>query len=171
MVNRDRCTFKYVNRYVSRMLTWSRMYETTFVNTVLHAMVTFGLLGACLVAFLFSLLNQDWSSATVVGSTLMAGLFITSVSYFVVRNAVAHCIGLRGEKLRRLSISRVFQFVVLAPIAQLIYCVSCFRAALTQKIQWRQITYELKGKSTVKMVRYRPWIASEPDQVRSEVSI
>jgi len=171
MVNRDRCTFKYVNRYISRMLTWSRMYETTFVNTVLHAMVTFGLLGACLVAFLFSLLNQDWSSATVVGSSLMAGLLITSISYFVVRNAVAHCVGLRGEKLRRLSIDRVFQLVVLAPIAQLIYCVSCFRAALTQKIQWRQITYELKGKSTVKMVRYRPWIASEPDQVRSEVSI
>ena len=171
MVNRDRCTFKYVNRYVSRMLTWSRMYETTFINTVLHAIITFGLLAASLGIFLLSMFNQNWNSAMVVGSGLLAGLVLTSISYFVVRNAVSHCIGMRGETLQRLSIARVFRYILLTPMAQFIYCVSCFRASLTQQVQWRQITYELKGKSKVEMVRYRPWIAAEPEQVRSEVSI
>ena len=171
MVNRDRCTFQYVNRYVSRMLTWSRMYETTFTNTVLHAIIMFGLLIACLGFLVTALVNQDLDSALLIGSSLMTGLFLTSISYFVVRNAVSHCIGMRGETLQRLSFGRVFQYIALTPVAQLIYCVSCFRAALTQRIQWRQITYELKGKSKVEMVDYRPWIATEPEQVRSEVSI
>ena len=171
MVNRDRCTFSYVNRYVSRMLTWSRIYETTFINTVFHAIITFGLLLAALGVFMTSLVSQDWTSALVIGSGVLSGIFLTSISYFVVRNAVAQCISMRGETLQRLSISRVFRFMVLTPAAQFIYCVSCFRAALTRQIQWRQITYQLKGKSSVKMVRYRPWIATEPEQVQSEVSL
>ena len=42
MINREHCSTEYVGRYISRMLTWSKLYEKTFINTVVHAAISNG---------------------------------------------------------------------------------------------------------------------------------
>ena len=171
MVNREKCTFGYVNRYVTRMLTWSRIYETTFVNTVVHAIITFVFFATAILILAAALKNGDVVPAVLMGTGMLLSSLLTTVAFLVVRNAVAFSIGLRGDSLKRISFMHVIKLILLTPVAQLIYGMSCFRACLTQRIQWRQITYELRGRSQVKMVRYQPWIANEPEKVHSEVSI
>ena len=171
MVNRDRCTFGYVNRYVSRMLTWSRMYESTFINTLVHAVITSGVITASALLLCVALFRGEHQAAWTLGLGLLGGSLVTTLAYFVVRSAVSYSIGLRGERLERMRLGRAISLFLFTPLAQIIYGISCFRAALTQRIQWRQITYEIQGNDRVKMVRYRPWVSEEPEKIQSEVSL
>ena len=170
-VNRERCTFRYVNRYVSRMLTWSRMYESTFINTLVHAVITSGVITASAILMMVALFRGEHQAAWTLGLGLLGGSLVTTLAYFVVRSAVSYSIGLRGERLDRMRLGRTVSLFLFTPVAQIIYGISCFRAALTQRIQWRQITYEIHGNDRVKMVRYRPWVAEEPEKIQSEVSL
>jgi hypothetical protein len=171
MINQERCTIPFVFRYITRMLTWSRMYETTFLNTVIHASLTVGLVIAAFVMLMVAISCSAWQAAMTIGLGLVGASLLNGLSYFVVRNAVAASANLRGEELPSATALRTIKLFLLTPLAHLIYGYSCLRASLCQQIQWRQITYQLHGKSKVKMVRYRPWIASEHEQVQSEVSI
>jgi glycosyltransferase involved in cell wall biosynthesis len=171
MVNRERCTLPYVHKYVARMLTWSRMYESTFVNTVIHCLITVGLIAASFIVLVLSLLLGATDAVLIVIVGLAMSCLLNACAYLVVRNAVAASAGMRGEELPGISLARAAKLLLLMPAAYLIYGFSCLKACLCQQIQWRQITYDLRDKSKVKMVRYRRWMPSEPDAQHSEVSL
>jgi hypothetical protein len=171
MVNRERCTLGFVNRYVSRTLTWSKMYEPTFLNTIIHCVTTVGLLIAALVLLATTISAGTWSSALVLASSLLATCFFNMVSYCVVRNAVSMSSNLESG-FEPLGFLKVLKLMCLTPVAHLIYGVACVQAALRQKIQWRQITYELRGRGGIKMLRYRRWVSDEEsEEAASEISI
>ncbi len=171
MVNREDCTFGYVNQYVARMLTWSKLYEKTFINTVIHAVVSNGVLILAAILLLLSSFWLESNSVITVGSGLLIYVASSLLAYMFVRSGVAQAIQSRGESLGRMPIGSILKAAVLIPIAQLVYGVSCLRALFMQKVMWRQITYEVKSKSQVKMLRYRPLVVEpEQSQASSEVS-
>ncbi len=172
MVNREKCTLDFVRKYVSRTLTWSKMYEPTFLNTVMHCVATVGLLTAATVMAIVAVSIGVWKAAAILGIGLLAASIANVVSYCVVRNAITITSNLEGQEIGKLSPGRTIKLIFLSPVTYLIYGFSCLQAAVRQKIQWRQITYELRGKSSVKMLRYRPWTADETQKSEtSEISI
>ena len=170
MINREKCTLEFVGRYVSRTLTWSKMYEPTFLNTVIHCVSTVGLVVGAVLLLVVSVLMAAWSMAGLLVAGLLVANFVNVTSYFVIRNAVSLSSNLQGRELPPVGIFKVLQLFVLAPVAYFIYGISCCQAALRQKIQWRQITYELRGKSDVKMLGYQRWLPANENET-SEVSI
>ena len=173
MVNREQCDLNYVQRYISRMLTWSRMYEPTFLNTLLHCVFIMFVLVASVLLIIASLSLSDYSSFFAIAAGLVLTSVINTVSYVIVRNGVSASSNLGLQPLPEMRVFRFIKLTLLTPVACLIYGVSCLQAAYRQKIQWRQITYELRGKSGVKMTRYRPWVGDQQqdDRSTSEISI
>ena len=172
MINRERCTLSFVNRYISRTLTWSKMYEPTFLNTIIHCVTTVGLLIAAMVLFVASIITGTWNASFLLAASLLSACVFNFMSYCVVRNAVSVSSNLESGKFQPLNFFRVFKLIALTPFAHLIYGVACLQAAVRQKIQWRQITYELRGKSGIKMTRYRRWVSEEESEEQaSEISI
>ncbi len=171
MINRERCTLGFVCRYISRILTWSKMYEPTFLNTVIHCLATVVLLGTVLALFAISLVSGMWNVAGITASALAAASALNVLAYVVVRNTVSISSNLDQEDFEPIGVFRTLKLIVLAPVAYLIYGYSCFIAATRQKIQWRQITYELRGNSKVKMLGYRRWVSEQHNKEPSEISI
>ena len=172
MINRERCTMDFVNRYVSRTLTWSKMYEPTFLNTIIHCATTVGLLIAATILMIAAAATATWNAALLLASSLLLTSIVNFMSYCVVRNAVSVSSNLENGRFKPMNLVRVFKLIMLTPFAYLIYGFSCMQAAVCQKIQWRQITYQLHGRSGIKMLRYRRWVAEEEtDEAASEISI
>jgi hypothetical protein len=170
MINRERCTFSYVTMWVTRMLTWSRLYESTFFLSVIHSvfsnsimMATFGLSIAGL------LMGNYWVAGSTMVALLVSGL-MSVAAYLTVRSSVSRSCALRGETLQPIGLIRVTKLMLTVPIAQLIYGMSCLRSIFMQQVKWREITYELKGKTQVRMMNYQP-IAQSADEIHSKVSI
>ena len=161
MINRERCTLGFVGRYMARTLTWSKMYEPTFLNTMIHCIYTVGLQIAAITLLLVSIVTGSWNSMLALLPGLLGANLVYLSSFLIVRNAISMSSNLDGQQLGSIGWLNAVKLFALTPLTFFIYGVSCLRAAIRQKIQWRQITYELRGKSDVKMLSYQPWI---PDQ-------
>ena len=170
MINRERCTIGFVCRYISRILTWSKMYEPTFLNTVLHCVSTVGLILAAIGIVVTNLVTGAWTALVIVASGGVAASAISALTYVVVRNAVSMSSNLESQSFEPIGVVKSLKLFALAPVAYLIYGYACFVAATRQTISWRQITYELRGDSSVKMLGYRRWVA-EQKEAASEISI
>ena len=157
MVNREDCSVKFAASWITRMLTWSRLYESTFVLTNVHAGISalfvFCLASATILALLTinlmllisCLLTWALASAMLVGG------------YWLVREAVSHSLKSRDlPELRPLQRQDWVALGLRMWAVQLLYCYGCFRASQLTSIKWRGIEYVLNGKS-VELVEYRPY--------------
>ncbi len=160
-INRDPCSVGYVSGYITRMLTWSRMYESTFLNTVVHASLTMALLTATEVVIVWSWIAGNPTAVAVSFLGLLLFSMGTAIGYVVVRSGVRRAVlssGLaeNGAAIGRVSLPRFVQLFLLGPVIQTIYAMSCLSALFVRSIRWRQIDYKIDGRS-VKMVEYRPF--------------
>ena len=170
MVNREECTFDYVNTYVTRMLTWSKLYEKTFINTVIHSLFANVLLLAAFLLTFTATTAVMWLPALIALGAIVFKSITSAFGYTIVRAGVNQACRLRGEELDRLSVIETVRLSLLLPITIIVYGISCFRALVARQVKWREITYEVKSRSHVRMLQYTPMLA-EPEQAPSKVSI
>ena len=169
MINREQCSTEYVGRYVSRMLTWSKLYEKTFVNTVVHACISNGVFAATWVCLLVLLVSQQWLMATLTFATLIASSLVSVLAYMVVRAGVRRGTAAKFDA-SRFGILKLLWMGLLVPYTQFVYGMSCLRAIRARQVKWREITYELRSNSRVRRLDYQPFV-TEPGYAKSEMSI
>ena len=167
MVNREPCTFAYTNRWVTRMLTWSRLYEKTFFLSVIHAIFSNAVMLANFAILFISLWCWSVSGIAISTAALIASGLICAASYMGTRRCVKRSCQLRGEELEPSTVRRFIEVFWMIAVAHLVYGVSCLKAVLLKQIKWREITYELTSHNEIKRLDYQPYAA----KVQSEVSI
>ena len=162
MVNREDCSIKFAGAWITRMLTWSRLYESTFVFTNVHAGISaffvFCLVSATILAVLtmnFMLLISCLVTWALASAMLVGG-------YWLVRKAVSHSLKIRGlPELKPLAGQEWVALGLRMWVVQLLYFYGCYRASQLTSIKWRGIEYVLNGKS-VELVEYRPYQDNDP---------
>jgi hypothetical protein len=170
MVNREPCTFAYVNRWVTRMLTWSRLYEKTYFLSVIHALFSNSVMIANFAILFFAVGIQDWTAAGAAALLLIVSGILSVAAYIAARGCAVHSCRLRGVELPRLQLTRLLAVFALVAVGQIVYGVSCLRALVVKKIKWREITYELKSQDEIKRLDYQPY-QRQTGESRSRVSI
>ncbi len=168
MVNRESCTFGYTNRWVTRMLTWSRLYESTFYLSIIHAIFSNWVMLANFTILFIGFPSGVPVASLIAAVALIASGWMCAKSYEATRQCVARSCELRGQTLAPMPKRRFFDVFAGVALTHLIYGVSCARAILARRIQWREITYELKSRNQIKRLNYAPYL---PKQTRGDVSI
>lgn len=168
MVNREPCSIGFTNRWVTRMLTWSRLYESTFYLTIIHALFSNCVMMANFAVLLLAVLSGSLNAGLVAATALIASGWMCAKSYELTRQCVVKSCELRGQTLAPLQQQRFWGVVLAAAMTHLIYGFSCAQAIFVREIKWREITYELTSHNRVKRLDYAPY-ASET--TRSDVSI
>ncbi len=175
MVNRENCTLRYVNRYVPRMLTWSRVHESTFIHTAIYMLILVGCFLATLGLAARALVIGDWLSLAVCGVALLANAVLNLAGYLIVRRSIQRIESRRDEAghqhyLGPLGWRRILKLGLLIPVCQLGFGAWMVRSILTRRVHWRQITYEVRAHDEIRMIDYRPMNVSL-DAAVSKVSI
>ena len=168
MINRESCTFSYVNRWVTRMLTWSRLYEKTFFLSVIHAAFSNGVMLANFLVLILAIAQGHALAIGISTSTLLISGLLSTVSYLAARSCVKKSCELRGETLPSIQPARFVGVLLMVAIAHLVYGVSCARALVLKQIKWRDISYRVKKHDDVKRLNYHPFVRAETN---SDVSI
>ncbi|QDV71506.1 N-glycosyltransferase [Rosistilla carotiformis] len=169
MVNRDQCTTAFVGRYVTRMLTWSRVYEPTFAGTVVHAAALALFTAGWLLFLIAALCWGDWPAAALLTSSMLIANGCMFLSWRTVRVAVGEAVATRGDSLHRMSWSEAAQVFALLPVCQLTHVYCTIKAIWVRQVNWRGITYRLHSQRRVEMVAYRPYVDNQ--QVPSEANL
>lgn len=170
MINRENCTFGYSQRWVTRMLTWSRLYEPTFGLTILHSLFSNTVMVATMIGLLIGFWSSNFLLATLTLASLLVSGFLSVAAYLTVRRIVQLSCGLRRESLPPLGAVRFSKLLLMVPVVQLVFGWACLRAVLARQVRWREITYLLHGRSLVRMQEYRPYQGSK-SSTETNVSI
>lgn len=171
MINRDTCTTAFVSKYVTRMLTWSRMYERTFVFTVIHMFAMISILLSGIATLVVALVTADWSSAGILAGSMLAANLIMMFSYLTVRQGVSRVTADRSEHLQSMSAFKLLKLFFLLPVCQLAHGVWTISAILSRRVCWREITYQVHSRQRVEMVKYKPYSINCEARTPSRVSI
>ena len=163
MVNRESCTLGYANRWVTRMLTWSRLYEPTFYLSIIHALFSNGVMLANFAILLLGLFSGEGTVSLIAAAALTGSGWMCAQSYELTRQCVAKSCQLRGQSLDSMTARRFAEVLAMVAPTHLIYGLSCAGAILAREIKWREITYELKSRNEVKRLNYAPYAAKNPD--------
>lgn len=170
MVNRESCTFSYANHWVTRLLTWSRLYESTFFLSVIHAAFSNTVMIANFLVLLVAIFNVNAAAIAISAFALISSGLMCVGAYLAARKCVSQSCQMRNDSLPPITVSRLFGILLVVPLGHLIYGISCLRAMLSKRIKWREITYELKSKGEVRRLNYQPYI-SGASETNSKVSI
>ena len=167
ILNRDACNLKFCTTYIRRMLTWSRIYESTFFLTPLHV---FGISSSLLVAF--GLLIYGLFTTSLLFTALpLIGLLIFAVTmlitYIIVEKSVREVFARRGEILNPPTMGELALLVLFFPLATCIYCSVLPHAMFTKQVTWRAITYKIKNKWDITMLEDVPYPTTPQDSQSS----
>ena len=172
MVNRDGCDVAFVNRYITRMLTWSRVYESSFIGTAMHAIAAALIASSVLAVLVASLIDADPVAMSISIAALTASNLIMFAAYTVVRQTVARAVLERGCTLTDEESQQSWPLIcLLIPLVQMAHVFWTLRAVFVRSVKWRQITYRLEGRGRVKMLQYVPLSTENPDPLQQNLSV
>ncbi len=157
MLNREDCSLGYCLRYLARILTWSRIYETAYRWTVAHLLVNLAPLLFAIGLLPLAIARGDWISGLVLIAGLAGHATLLWLAYLLVRTAVDRMAKLRGERLPRLGWLRLLRLLVLTPLAFGVYALAVIRALRSRYICWRGVWYYVIHGSHVILLTYQPY--------------
>jgi len=164
MVNREDCSNSFATSWITRMLTWSKIYESTFWITLVHASISALMVVGLVASAILALLTLDFASLFFCLLTFVLASALLVGGYWIVRESVSSSLQRRGlAKLKPLQKDDFISLGLRMGIVQLLYLYGCVRAKLSKRICWRGVKYRLKEKS-VELVEYRPYESSDSEK-------
>ncbi len=163
-INQEPCSWTFVVNYVTRMMTWSRWYESTFFRTAIHAVITLLVWLLFVLALSGSILNGHWDAVIAAATALGFAAISMFTSYLFVRGAVYRAVQQPPPALP-------WQFFLVGPVlivvAQAVFCWAVASALFRRRIRWRQATYIVHGPQRVRLEKYLPYQSSQRNNGQS----
>ena len=157
MVNREECALPDFRRWVSRQLLNTKLYHPGW-----KAILTYGTI-TCLIPLLTAILTlialftREWILAVLLSSSLLIYFVILLTLIGIWERAVRQKLMLRHESLPPLSIKTFGKLIIALPLTQLICAIALWQTLLTKQVEWRGITYRVRGPSDIKLLKYVPY--------------
>jgi cellulose synthase/poly-beta-1,6-N-acetylglucosamine synthase-like glycosyltransferase len=157
MVNREECTLPSFRRWVSRQLLNAKLYHPGWNAILFYGTLTCLIPTVATLSGIAALFAGQWVSAMVLVSSLSAYYILLLVLINVWQQAVGKKLLLRHELLPTFSPVTLLKLMVGIPLAQLVCAIALWQAMLTQQVEWRGITYQVKGPWDIKLLEYLPY--------------
>ena len=157
MLNQEACELKFCWSYIRRMLTWSRLFESTYFLTVLHAFILQGtvLVGIGLAVY-WCILANGWLAGLAIGGLFMFWLG-NAIGYVLIGRGVQRHSHDERVDWEEIGWRHYLPILPAIPLTHFIYWVSAIRACFVRTIEWRKVVYRVKSGGQVEMVEYRPY--------------
>ena len=157
MVNREECTLPSFRRWVSRQLLNAKLYHPGWNAILLYGTITFLIPASATLSMAIALFTGQWFSAVVLGGSLLLYFALLLVLIERWQQAVQKKLMLRGESLPSGSIGNFLKLIIAIPLTQLVCAIALWQAMLTRQVEWRGITYQVKGPWDIKLLQYFPY--------------
>ena len=157
MVNREECTLPSFRRWVSRQLLNAKLYHPGWNAVLIYGTIVFLIPASAALSSIVALFTAQWTSAVILGVSFVAYLTLLLVLINVWQQAVRAKLKLRRESLPNLSPVTFLKFIVAIPLSQLVCAIALWQAVLTKQVEWRGITYQIKGPWDIKLMEYLPY--------------
>lgn len=170
MLNREECELPNLKYSLMRQLLSARLYHPLWLAVVSDAISSILIPSLVVVLFLASLLTGDWNLAAVLFRNFSIYTLGLLFMMLALEYGVQQVIRKHGEPMAKLSALTVMKMLIAIPLTQWVYGLAMVLSLGMRRVNWRGISYQIKGPWGVRLVEYRPYqLLDEPDE--SKVSI
>ena len=157
MVNREECALPNFRRWVNRQLLNAKLYHPGWLAILIYGMIT-GLIPALTgILALIAVFTGQWTSTIVLSSSLVAYIFVLLMLISIYERTIRRKLALRNEILPNHNAVTLFKLTLAIPLTQLVCAIAFWQAMLTKQVEWRGITYQIKGPWEIELLEYFPY--------------
>jgi hypothetical protein len=161
MINRESCSMEFSRKYIGRMLTWSRWFEATFWNTVVHGILMLAGWMAITLAYVKAIGENSLADVGYLTLAVLMGLSGYVLAFLVVRQSV---LGVsdhpsayrRGPMAQEAVLAGLFM-----PLTHCFFFLGLVTAIFFRHVNWRGIRYSIRSADNVEVQGYRPFVSGE----------
>lgn len=157
MVNPEECDLPSFQRWVKRQLLCSRLYHPFWLAIVGYSLLTTLIPAFAAVLFLMALFTSQWHLATWLGGGLTIYTLSLLILIGILEQGVHKVVQAHGEAIAPFSPIAIARLIIGIPLTQLVYAAAIVSAIFMRRVEWRGITYHIKGSWDIKLVKYFPY--------------
>lgn len=157
MSNREGCDFSRCLRFITRQLLVIRLYSPKWMLIVMQVSITTLAFGLAIALLLIALVSGNFSATAWLAGGLASYVLAMAMLLVLLEQSVEKVVQARGEPTTRFSILLMVKILLALPLTQLVYAVTMVSAILARSIEWRGITYQIKGPWNIQLIEYRPY--------------
>ena len=157
MLNRESCDFGGCLRYMTRQLLVTRLYLSQWSLIVLHTFLTNLALALAGVFVIVAGIEGNSTATSWLASGLLGYILAMAVMLICLDLSIRKVVKARGEVMNSFSALMIVKGLIAIPLTQLISAIAVVRAVLTRSIDWRGISYQIKGPWEIKLTEYHPY--------------
>lgn len=161
MVNREESELKSFFNWVKRQLLCSRLYHSSWNAIAIHGILTTVLPSITIMFLAITLLNEEWFNLAYLSGGLIIYVITQILCLIILELAVRNTVKQKGETLPSIDIGSALKVFLTLPLTQIVYALALTSAMFMRKVEWRGITYQIKGPWDIKLVKYQPYTYSE----------
>ena len=155
VINREDCSLAFATRWMSRILTWSRIHEPAFWLTFLQMAFSTLLIIGLFANLAYAIACANLQLLMVCISAAIASGLLSVLAWTTIRRAVMETSD-SSVGFRRVAPTRFLSALLILTLTHGVYTVACLAAILTKSVKWRGVSYKIKGRS-LSLEEYLPY--------------
>jgi cellulose synthase/poly-beta-1,6-N-acetylglucosamine synthase-like glycosyltransferase len=161
MVNREECDLKSFVRWVKRQLLCPRLYHSYWSAIAIPGILSTVLPTIAIMLSLVLWLNGKLPAVAYLGSGLAIYVVTQILCLVILESQVRGIVEQKGEILPSFGAITVFKILLALPLTQIVYALALTSAMFMRQVEWRGITYQIKGAWDIKLVEYQPYTSTK----------
>lgn len=170
ILNREECNLQSIYHWFERQLLSSRLYHPHWWGVVADAIFSILIPHSVLVLFVVAFLTGQWDAATLFFDSFNAYMLALLILAIALEKGVQQVLSQQNQPATKLSPATVMEMFIALPLTQWVYGLAFLSSLSMTKVNWRGVTYQVKGPWNIRLIKYRPYQElDQPDD--SKVSL
>ena len=157
MLNREECELPSLKYSLMRQLLCSRLYHPLWLAVISDAISSILQPTLVIVLFLAALLTGEWNVAALLFGCFSIYTLGLLFMMLVLEQGVQQVIRKHGEPMTKLSALTVLKMLIAIPLTQWVYGIAMVLSLGMRRVNWRGVSYQIKGPWGIRLVEYRPY--------------
>ncbi|WP_017317846.1 glycosyltransferase [Mastigocladopsis repens] len=170
MLNREECELPSLRYSLMRQLLSSRLYHPLWLAVVSDAISSILMPTLVIVLFLAALLTGEWNVVALSFSCYSSYTLGLLLMMLALEQGVQQVIRKHGEPVTKLSAVTVMKMLIAIPLTQWVYGLAMLLSLGMRRVNWRGVSYQIKGPWGIRLVEYRPYqLLDEPGDIKVSI--
>ncbi|RUT07565.1 ceramide glucosyltransferase [Dulcicalothrix desertica PCC 7102] len=169
LLNREECKLPNLVHWLRRQLFSSRLYHPFWFAVVADTVFTILIPNIVLLIGVVALVTRDLSTFISAVSYFAGYMIFLVIFILLIDKRIRSIISKRCEILPKSSPLTAFKLLIALPLTQWINAIAMVASHWAPTINWRGVTYRIKGRWNIKLTEYHPYQSSKSNN--SKISL
>jgi cellulose synthase/poly-beta-1,6-N-acetylglucosamine synthase-like glycosyltransferase len=157
MLNREESSLNNVLESLKRLIIGSKLYHPRWLAIVSEAYSSILIPNVVIIVIFQLLFETQWYAAALLLFSYISYTIGLLLLMLLMELGIYKVLHNQGERIPKLSSYTILRMLISIPLTQWVYGLIMLSSLWTSTINWRGLTYRIKGRENIRLIEYRPY--------------